>query len=289
MRRLVGGLGSALVAAGCGGGAPLLHPAHVLAQEHVSMGAGVSSQFVTGDADRSIQAARDAMSDGAVDSDAERASFVEGALAHSLLAPGLAPWVGARAGLGSSTEAGVTYTARAVRLDGRYALADEHFAASAGLGASGVLARPGADPPGEPRGGRDEQVPGLDIGGVSGFGLDVPLLVGWRSTASLFQLWVGGRGGYERLRGTAVVRIDPDPTQEDQAPFEAERWFALGVLGLGATIHPVTVALELDAGYQSGSGSLQLVGASGSRSRLNGRLEGLTLAPGAAVILHLWK
>ncbi len=253
------------------------------------MGAGVSSQFVTGDADMRIQEAREAMGDGAVDSDAERERFVAGALAHSLLAPGLAPWVGARVGLGYSSEAGMTYTGRSVRIDGRYTLANKSLAASAGLGASGVLARPGSDPPQEARGGSDEQIPGLDVGGVSGVGFDVPLLVGWRSDASLFQLWMGGRGGYERLHGTAVIRIDPDPTQEDEAPFEAERWYALGVLGLAATIHPVTVALELDAGYQSGKGSLQLVGASGARARHNGKLDGVTLTPGAAVILHLWK
>lgn len=280
---------SALWVAGCGGGAPLLHPAHPLPQEHVAMGAGVSSQLVTGDADSRIADARAAMSDGAVDSDAERDAYVGGALAHSLLAPGLAPWVGARAGLGYSAEAGMTYSGRAVRIDGRYALANDSLAASAGLGASGVLARPGSDPPNEARGGSDEQVPGLDVGGVSGFGFDVPLLIGWRSTASLFQLWLGGRGGYERLRGTAVIRIDPDPTQADEAPFEAERWFALGVLGLGVSIHPVTVAFELDAGYQSGSGSIRLTGATGGRARHGAKLDGVTLAPGAAVILNLWK
>lgn len=252
------------------------------------MGAGVSTQIVTGDAQARIERAREAMVDGAVDTDAEREDFVAGALAHGLLAPGLAPWLGARAGLGHSTEAGMTYTARSVRLDGRYSLHDEHLAASAGLGATGVLARPGSDPPSEARGDQDEKIPGLDIGGVSGFGFDVPLLVGWRSRASLFQVWLGGRGGYERLRGKAVIRIDPDPYVEDDAPFEAERWFALGVLGLAASIHPVTVAVELDAGYQNGSGSIQLLDGTG-RARHTAELDGLSVSPGVAVIVNLWR
>lgn len=284
----VGALG-ALLSTACGGGAPLLHPAHPLPQEHVSMGSGVSSQFVAGAAKTHIQEARDAMANGAIDSDVERDRFVTGALAHSLLAPGLAPWVSARAGLGYSTEAGLTYTARSARIDGRYALTSESFAASAGLGATGVLARPGHDPPGEARGDSDEQIPGVDAGGVSGVGFDVPLLVGWRSQASLFQLWLGGRGGYERLRGTAIIRIDPDPSLADDAPFEAERWFALGVFGVAATVHPISLALELDAGYQYGKGSIQLLDASGGRTRRNGKLDGFTITPGAAVIVHLWK
>lgn len=277
-------LPAALAVVGCGGGTPLLHPAHPLPRERVSMGAGVSTQLVTGGASRRIDAARQTMTDGAVSSDDERASWVGGALAYSLLAPGLAPWVGARVGLGHSAEAGMTYTARAVRLDGRYALEGDSVAASAGLGASGVLARPSSDPPGEARGDRQERIPGLDIGGVSGFGFDVPLLVGWRSRGSVLQSWLGARGGFERLRGTAVVRIALEPSQQEDARFEAERWYALGVVGVGLTLHPVTIALELDAGYQKGSGMLTL-----KDGRTDGRFDGVTLAPGLAVILSLWK
>ncbi len=274
----------ALALVACGGGAPLLHPVHPLPRERVTMGAGVSAQIVAGDASGRIDAARQAMGDGAVDSDAERDAWVSGAVAYSLLAPGLAPWVGARVGLGSSAEAGMTYTARAVRLDGRYALEDESFAASAGLGASGVLARPGSDPAGDTRVDRAERIPGLDIGGVSGFGLDLPLLVGWRSRGGLLQTWLGARGGFERLRGTAVVRIGLDPTESDDARFEAERWYALGVLGFALSLHPVTIALELDAGYQRGAGLLMLEG-----GRTDGKAEGATVTPGVAVVFDLWK
>lgn len=276
-----------LALVGCGSGAPLLHPAHALPPEHVTMGAGVSSAIVTGDAKSKITAARAAMADGAVDSDTERQAFVTGALGEALLAPGLAPWVGARAGIAQNAEAGITYTARSARLDGRYSLASGNFAASGGLGASGVLAHPSHDAPGDARGGSDERIPGLDIGGLSGFGVDLPLLVGFRSQGSLFQVWAGARGGYERLRGKALLRIGLDPTASDEAPFEAERWFVLGVLGLGATFHPVNVAFELDAGYQTGSGSIQLEDPSG-RKRWNGELEGFTLSPAAAVIVELW-
>jgi hypothetical protein len=276
--------GAALGLAGCGGGAPLLHPVHPLAPEHVAMGAGVSTQIVAGDAAAVIDDAREAMSDGAIDSNAERHRFVKGALAYSLLAPGLAPWVGARVGIGHSAEAGVTYTARAVRIDGRYALTDDAFALSGGLGASGVLARPGSDPPGEFRGDRDEKIPGLDLGGVSGFGMDLPLLAGWRSPSNLWQVWLGARGGFERLRGTAALHVDVDPSVSDEARFEASRWYALGVVGFGVSLHPVTVALEIDAGYQHGSGLVML-----DSGRQDGSLDGISVTPGLAVILNLWK
>lgn len=274
----------AIVLGGCGGGAPLLHPVHPLAAEHVAMGAGVSTQIVTGDASTVIDEAREAMSDGAVDSDAERHRFVKGALAYSLLAPGLAPWVGARVGLGHSAEAGVTYTARSVRVDGRYALAEESFALSGGLGATGVLARPGSDPPGEIRGDGDEKIPGLDLGGVSGVGLDLPLLAGWRSSGNLLQVWLGARGGFERLRGSALLRVDVDPSVADEARFEASRWYALGVVGFGVSLHPVTLAFELDAGYQHGSGLIMM-----DSGRQDGSLDGISVTPGVAVVLNLWK
>ena len=59
-------LGACILSAGCGGGMPLFHPAHALPPDRVTMGAGVSAQFVSGQADDQIQAARQAMADGAV-------------------------------------------------------------------------------------------------------------------------------------------------------------------------------------------------------------------------------
>jgi hypothetical protein len=102
-------------------------------------------------------------------------------------------------------------------------------------------------------------------------------------------LWSGARVGYERLGGTAVIRIDPGPVVVDNAPFEAERWYAVGVLGLGVTFHPITLAVELDAGYQRGKGSIRLDDGTGTRVRHNATLDGISVTPGAALVLALWK
>ena len=40
-----------------------------------------------------------------------------------------------------------------------------------------------------------EALPGVATEGAFGYGLDVPLLVGWRSEAGLYQVWAGVRGG----------------------------------------------------------------------------------------------
>ena len=173
------------------------------------MGGGVAAQFVTGGASSAIDRGRQAGGGtGAVpqDSSAER-DLVAGALADKLTAPGLSPWVGARAGIGFTSDAGVTWTGRSVRIDGRHAFESKHYALSIGLGASGVLSQPGADKPGQTsRGGRD--IPGVDSAGASGWGLDVPVLVGYRSSASLVQVWGGIRGGFEHIGGDFYLRTD---------------------------------------------------------------------------------
>jgi hypothetical protein len=111
---------------GCGGGAPLMHSAHVLAPEQMEVGAGFSSEF------------RLAPTKTEADPLSERM------LDQIAFAPGLAPWVSARLGFEDQFEAGLAYTGRTVRLDLRHAFTlGEPTALSLGLGASGVL--PGAE------------------------------------------------------------------------------------------------------------------------------------------------
>src|SRR5262245_44770221 len=82
---------------GCGSGGGLLHPAHTLQPGAVTMGAGVSSQFVIGEGDDKIQAARAVAPPNPVLADSpEEQTYVDGAIAEVLSGPGLAPWVGAR-------------------------------------------------------------------------------------------------------------------------------------------------------------------------------------------------
>ncbi|MCU0654670.1 MAG: hypothetical protein MUF64_05075, partial [Polyangiaceae bacterium] len=163
-------LGLAVGAAGCGGGLPLLHPAHVEPEGQVTGGVGVSGQMVVGAASRTLQQARENTSQGSAVAGSSAGLYRQGALAAAGLAPGVAPWMGARVGLGQRSEAGLTYSARTLRLDGRHALGTGAVALSLGLGGQALLAR------------REEgaALRGVDLAGVSGYGLDAPVVVGWR-------------------------------------------------------------------------------------------------------------
>lgn len=267
-------LSGAWVALGCGGGTALLHPAHTLPPSGVRMGAGVQGNFVLGEADQSIDAARGAIaSQGAISSDEEAQAYAEGAIAHVLFAPGLAPWVGARVGVGYDTEAGLTYTGRTARVDARHAFEMEAIALSAGLGASAVLSRRGDGSSEDPTA-RDQAVPGIDTTSLSGWGLDVPLLVGWRSDPELIQVWGGLRGGYERVLGDVFLRIEPSATEVQEASFDASRWYGAGLVGLMVSIDPLWVAIELSAAYGRVEGELD---------RFDGEVTALSLSPAGAV------
>ncbi len=249
------------------------------------MGGGVAAQFVAGNARSAIDRGRKAGGvAGAVpqNSSAER-DLVAGALTDKLVTPGLSPWVGARAGIGFTSDAGVTWTGRSVRVDGRHAFESEHYALSLGLGLSGVLSQPGADKPGQTlRGGGD--IPGVDVGGASGWGFDVPVLVGYRSGASLLQVWAGARGGFEQIGGDFYLRTDLDPTIEQTAPVNARRWFAGGLVGIAVQIEPFWLGVELDVAYQSLDGSLRLEDGSGGTRSIGATLSGLTVGPGGALL-----
>ena len=93
--------------------------------------------------------------------------------------------------------------------------------------------------------GADRQRPGRFPAAV-GFGFDVPVIVGWRSTASVVQVWAGGRGGVERsAAGIALT----DGT--DAATLTATRWYGGGLVGFAVGLQPLWVAFELDAAYQA--------------------------------------
>ena len=100
----------------------------------------------------------------------------------------------------------------------------------------------------------------------SGFGFDVPLLVGWRSTAGVVTLWTGVRGGFEKLSADS----------SSATALDLRRWYGGGVIGLGLGFRHVHGAIELDAYDQSVTGSY-----AGS----DVRVTGVTLTPAAGVIL----
>jgi hypothetical protein len=180
-------------------------------------------------------------------------------------------------GIGYGTEGGVTYTGRAARVDGRYALYDDRLALSFGLGASGILSHPSSDSGGSRTPTTSRGVPGVDASGVTGWGLDVPIIAGYRSDAELVQIWGGVRGGYERLFGEVLLRADPNQQDETRADLSARRWFAGGLLGLAVGVRPFWVGVELDFAYQRLAGELEWAGTSSVD------VDGFTLAPTGAV------
>jgi hypothetical protein len=248
--RVLSALGAiaALGLAGCGGGAPLLHGAHVIHPGDVRVGAGLSGQLTL----RKLSPGADPGGQNI------------GKLGDLATAPGVAPWVGGRFGIAGDNEAGLTYTGRSVRIDVRHAFPIGQAAAlSVGLGGSAVAAQR----PGE----------GVDGSSVFGGGFDVPVLFGARSASDLYALWIGPRAGMEFLGGRVALA---SPGLMDAAPVlsdvSARHFFAGFVAGIKVGFRHVHVALELDGAWHHASGSFQDVSTS---------LSQLTLTPAGALLI----
>src|SRR5258708_1342609 len=110
----------ALALSGCGGGLPLLHPAHTLSRGEVRAGAGFSANAATGGLSTAVRdatnEARRTASPGEAPPGTD-ATYAKGAIVVASVAPGLAPIVGARVGVGAQSEGGLTYTGRSIRAD----------------------------------------------------------------------------------------------------------------------------------------------------------------------------
>jgi hypothetical protein len=261
---------------GCAAGSPLLHPAHPLPKGTVSLGAGTSASFLGGDGRRAIDRAAAA---GTTD------ELARGAAALALMSPGLSPWVGTRIGVAPGTDAGLTYTGRAARLDARYApLVDQTAAISVGLGATGLLPKPGSSPPGAAVS-ASGPIAGVDTRYLAGWGIDLPVIAGWRSSGEVVQIWGGARGSLERIRGDLAVDFASNPGQK--APFEGYRWTAGGLVGLAVGVKPIWAALELDGAYQYAEAKLDLE-EGGTTTPVTvthrAKLDGWVFTPAAALL-----
>lgn len=237
-----------LLLAGCGGGAPLLHPAHVLPPGGVTVGAGLSGQLAL----RPLPAS----ATGVVKN--------EGALQDLGVAPGVAPWVGGRMGVAGDNDFGLTYAGRALRVDGRHAFSIGRRAAlSLGLGASAIMAhRPGS---------------GSDVSGVYGGGADVPLLIGWKSTGDLYSVWFGPRGGFEIMGGRLQLGEGMSAAAYDVS---ARHYYGMLVAGLRVGFRHVHVAIELDGAYHRVDGAF---GVAGKGGKVSTNVQQITLTPAGAL------
>lgn len=239
---------------GCGGGAPLLHPAHVLRPGVVSVGAGVSGRVA-------LRPTTAAASPTPAAPGAQKVSSNEAGLANELaVAPAVAPWVAGRFGFVGNNEAGITYAGRALRLDARHAFDFGASTLSVGLGANALAARR----------------PDESGGGVYGGGFDVPLLFGVRSRSDVYCGWIGPRGGLELLRGR-VLDSEIGPVAGPATVLDASitHGFVGGVVGARVGFRHVHVALELDAAYHRVGATL------GARTVT---IDQVTLTPSGALV-----
>ena len=249
MRRALGLSTCAACAAltGCAGGSPLLHPAHTLDAGVVRAAAGVSANIAVGSIASDVRNARDEAArnvdvPGAPGTDP---NYARGALVTAAVAPGLAPFVAARVGTGNHVEGGIAYTGRGVRIDLRRSFESGSVAFSAGAGVTAAFyGRQQGSP-----------LPNVELTALHGFGGDVPLLVGWRSSGGIYQAWAGARAGFERDEIESLTS-EPKSISIGTPPIHlaATRFYGGGLVGFGTGFRHLHVALELSVSYQSVSG-----------------------------------
>jgi hypothetical protein len=268
--------GSALSSTACGGGAPLLHPAHTLPADEISFAVGTSGHFVLGDLAQAKEDLDDAAASAAT-TDAEQLRFAQGALAEFAMAPGVAPYVSGRAGLGNHNEAGLTYTVRSLRIDARHAFEWPSLALSVGLVGIGTLPRMGDRPneqAGAIQGSRGLRT--VELVSPRGYGVELPVLFGYRSSADVVRLWTGLRAGVERDAFDVTMVEEPDHAVRSKA--NATRSWAGGLVGFSVGLAPIDVRVELDAAYERAEGDLVTAG-----GELEAEVSGWTLTPAMAI------
>jgi len=262
---------------GCGGGAPLLHPAHALPEGDVTFAAGTSGRFTMGGLKRAEARLDDAgrLPGGAQDA-AERRDFAKGSISRVAVGPGVAPFVAARIGLGNHREAGLTYVGRGFRLDGRHAFEWPSLALSFGVAGNVAFSHSSRDL--QPVPGTNTGLRTMSLSSLKGFGLELPMLFGYRSSADVVKLWAGLRAGFERDYFNASIVVAPDTPVGAEG--RATRYFAGGLVGFAIGLSPIEVRAELDAAYESARGTLWLSSASGD---LVGDVAGWSLTPAMAI------
>ena len=247
-RSIAVGLVLALFATGCAGGGPLLHPAKTLGKGEVRAVGGLSGQAVASDFASALQNARnEAASSPSQPTDT---AYAKGALVAAAINPGIAPFLSARVGVGHDFEGGLTYTGRAARVDFRRSFSfgeDNAWAVSLGLGGSAALY-------GRLQG---ASLPGVDLSQLKGWGADLPVLVGYSAANDLYMVWFGARGGWEH---DTIEELTSEPSAGPglgvpPIGLSADRFWGGPVLGAAAGFRHVHVALEIDAAYETVSGT----------------------------------
>jgi hypothetical protein len=233
-----------------------MHGAHALAPGVTATGAGFSGTFATSGVRASVDPPRANQPPSATDDNLKQSAM------SAAMAPSVAPWVGARAGVPGDNEVGLAFTGRTVRFDVRHAFESDAWAFSLGAGGSVVW--------------RSTESTSPELVRLrSGYGFDVPALIGWRSDAGVVSLWGGARGGMEFL-DTEINRGQPQPTGGIPLPgLDFMHGYVGGVAGLAMGLRHLHVALELDVYHHWFSGDYE-----GSTVKV----RGVTITPAGALI-----
>jgi hypothetical protein len=228
---------------------------HALPVDSVSFGAGVSSQLASSAIKSRINRGESAAGQPLSNGDVAR-TYADGVLLDALIAPETSPWVAARVGLPANSEAGLTYTGRAIRLDGRHVLSlGGAWGLSAGLGASALfLSGDAASDPTRPPASPTNPQAEFEVE-ATGWGADLPILVGYQGLGGLFEVWAGGRAGHERLSGEIRTNT-ADPALAPNS-VHGSRWWAGALAGFAVGVPPLWLRFELATTYHRISGELK--------------------------------
>jgi hypothetical protein len=249
----------------------------------VTFGAGLSGQFASPGVEEKIDRGRAAAS-GPFAEPATASAYATGVITQALIAPGISPWVAARVGLPASLEAGLTYTGRSLRLDGRHAISLQNdWALSLGVGASAVLLHPDSSPlndtatDGPPA--MSEAEFGLD---ASGWGADIPVLIGYQPLDGFVDVWFGGRAGFEHVSGDLSANTE-DPLAE-RFDAEGSRLWAGALAGFSLGIPPLWFRFELAGTFHHLTGRVTSPDSDMSPAFGEVDASGWSLAPSGAIL-----
>jgi hypothetical protein len=130
--------------------------------------------------------------------------------------------------------------------------------------------------------GSTEVLPGLDTSGVRSFGVDVPVLVGWRSSADVARIWVGLKPTYEHGYGNIRLTTQTSATNLD---FASDALTVTGIAGFAVGVRPLFLALEMDFGDTRAHG--KLLNSTGTTGSNSASVAAYSFTPAAAIIWEM--
>lgn len=208
--------------AGCATTSPILVPARVLRPGRVEVDLGTA--FVAPIAASTLDEGRAPA--------ATNEQILRTAASYAFTPPGIASYVGARAGIGHAAEGSLHLIGRTLRLGARRELIhDGDFTLSGGL--AGRFAFVG--------GALDSLMPDFEVQRANLYGGELSLVAGI-TRRDIYDVWFGLRGGY--LYGDATVQAAAiQPTSFD---LTAHRVEAAAALGMRVGFGHLSAAIELD-------------------------------------------